>query len=357
MSEDQPSILIVDDDAAVRGLLQAILDGSGGYRTGMAASAAEARDRLAAQPYEAALIDHRMPGETGIELLKYIRAHHPDTASIMVTASDDFASVNLALDIGAYGYVVKPFRTTDLLINLGTALRRRALQMQTRAYIHELEDKVLGRTKRLQETLAPFGSSGLPAISAEEVVERLSGALSLRDEETGQHIRRMSSYSALLAAKVGLGVTHEEMRLASSMHDVGKIGVPDAILLKPGPLNPEERWAMQRHAYIGHELLADSTSPLLGLAAVIALRHHERWDGTGYPSGLAGEEIPGSGRVTAVADVFDALTSDRVYRPALPVATALDMLRQRRGSHFDPDYLDAFFDNIDEVLDLRASFN
>ena len=334
-----------------------ILEIEGGYETDAAADAAAARALLAQRPFAAALIDYRMPGESGIELLKHIRARFPDTAPIMVTAVDDAASVELAFEIGAFGYVVKPYRVSELLINLSSALHRRSLQIQTRSYIRELEDKVLDRTRRLRETLAPFGvPGGLPGVPAEELIERLSGALTVRDEETGAHILRMSNYSAILAERVGLGIATEEMRLASAMHDVGKIGVPDAVLQKPGPLTPDERATMQRHTVIGHRLLSDSPSSLLDLAATIALRHHEKWDGTGYPAGLAGEAIPEVGRVTAVADVFDALTSDRVYRPAMEVGEALAIMLRGRGAHFDPAYLDAFVDDVDTMLEVRSRF-
>src|SRR5207249_3310799 len=187
-------------------------------------------------------------------------------------------------------------------------------------------------------------------ITTEEVIGRLSGALSARDEETGNHIRRMSALSAFLAERSGTGsATPRDMRLASALHDVGKIGVPDAVLLKPGPLTEEEREVMRRHTVIGHRMLSDSASPLLQLGASIALTHHERWDGTGYPNHLAGEDIPTEGRVTAIADVYDALTSDRVYRLALDPDDAIAHMRSGRGRHFDPDLLDLFIDTIDMI--------
>lgn len=351
--EGRPSILIVEDDAVSQTLLARIL-AEAGYRASAASNAAEARPYLEDQPFDAALIDYRMPGESGIDLLKHIRSHYPDTAAIMVTAHDDPAAVELAFEIGAYGYVVKPYRVNELLINVSNALHRRRLQMQVNAYVRELEHKVLERTQRLRETLDPLAWSE-PGITPEEVIERLSGAISLRDEETGVHIRRVSTYAARLANRVGLMIPTHQVRLASAMHDVGKIGVPDAILLKPGRLTVEEHTAMQRHTVIGHQLLSTSSSPLLQMSAVVALRHHERWDGTGYPAGLAGEEIPELGRVTAIADVFDALTSDRVYRPAMTVDEAVAIMSGGRGSHFAPDYLDAFLDDLDTILELREA--
>jgi PAS domain S-box-containing protein len=179
--------------------------------------------------------------------------------------------------------------------------------------------------------------------SHEETIRRLSRAAEFRDDDTGTHIERVSRYCALIAVRLGLDREHSnQLRIASPMHDVGKIGVTDAILRKPGPLDAMERAAMQRHAEIGHSILAGSGADLLERAATIALTHHERYDGAGYPHGLAGEEIPLDGRIVAVADVFDALTTDRVYRRAHSHEQALAIMRLERGGHFDPRVLDAF---------------
>ncbi|MBI4898744.1 MAG: HD domain-containing protein [Actinobacteria bacterium] len=166
----------------------------------------------------------------------------------------------------------------------------------------------------------------------------------------------MGRYCALLAEKMGWGNADRDLlRIASPLHDVGKIAIPDSILQKPGALSAEERSAMEEHAEIGHRILAGSDSPLLDLAARIALTHHEKWNGSGYPNGLAGEEIPVEGRIAAIADVFDALTSDRVYRPAMPLDTAFEILTEGHGTHFDPTILDVFFASIDEVIAIRSS--
>jgi len=175
-----------------------------------------------------------------------------------------------------------------------------------------------------------------------------------RDEETGGHIERMSEYCGLLGGLLDLN--SEVMRIASPMHDAGKIAIPDSILLKPGRLTEAERRVMEEHAEIGHGLLTGSNSELLELAATIAWTHHEKFDGTGYPRGLSGETIPEEGRIAAVADVFDALTSARVYRPAFEVDQAVSMIREERGKHFDPTVLDLFLDSLDEVLAIRDRF-
>ncbi len=240
-------------------------------------------------------------------------------------------------------------RTTRQLSYTNNELRRRAA---------DLNDNLVERAQieqRLRETIADLERSETAlALSQEETIMRLSIAVETRDQETGDHIERMGRYCALLANKIGWDEARcELLRIAAPLHDVGKIAIPDAILLKPGALTPEERTEMEKHAEIGHEILAGSDSPLLDLAARIALSHHEHWDGGGYPNGLMGGEIPIEGRMAAIADVFDALTSDRVYRPAMTVERALAIMSEGRGTHFDPELLDVFFDSIVEVLMIR----
>jgi putative two-component system response regulator len=351
---DQSHILIVEDDPQGRLLLERILETEGDYQVTAAATVTEARQHLLNREYAAVLIDICLPGQSGIELLEYLHAQYIDTAAIMVTGADDRHLVDEAFASGAFGYVVKPYRVGELLISLSNALHRRELEMHNRAHIRELEEKVVDRTRALHHTLAPLGGLVLPPIAVEEVIERLSAALTVRHEESGAHIRRVSEYSALLADRAGLEASaHARVRLASALHDVGKIGVPDAILQKPGPLTVDQRAVMERHTLMGHKLLEDSDSAVLSLGAVIALTHHERWDGTGYPVGLVEEAIPIEGRVVAVADVFDALTNDRVYRPAFPVEEAVAAMVEGRAKHFDPNLLDTFLESIDAVLAVR----
>jgi putative two-component system response regulator len=190
--------------------------------------------------------------------------------------------------------------------------------------------------------------------SQRQTVERLTRAAEFRDEETANHNQRVGRYSALLASLYGLDERRTELiAAASAMHDIGKLGIPDNILRKAGPLTPTERLHMQRHAEYGHRILTGENDPLLDLAATIALTHHERWDGQGYPYGIAGTDIPLEGRIVAIGDVFDALTSDRVYRPAMSVEDALRHMREGRGTHFDPQLLDLFIDALPQVLAIR----
>jgi PAS domain S-box-containing protein len=187
----------------------------------------------------------------------------------------------------------------------------------------------------------------------DETINRLARAVEIRSAETGGHIDRMGRFCELIADRMGMSAADVELiRMASPMHDVGKIAVPDSVLLKPGPLNPAERAVMETHAEIGRELLAGSGEELPELAATITWTHHERFDGSGYPRGIEADEIPVEGRIAAVGDVFDALTHDRVYRPAMPVEEAVDMMRRASGAHFDPEVLDCFLDAMDDVLEI-----
>ena len=194
-------------------------------------------------------------------------------------------------------------------------------------------------------------------LTQEAVVERLSIAAEFRDDETARHVQRMSRYTALLATRAGASPERaEQVRIAAVMHDVGKIGIPDSILLKPGKLTPEERRIMEQHSEIGYRILSGSRSELLTLAAQIAWTHHERVDGNGYPRRLAGDDIPPEGRMAAIADVFDALTSNKVYKKASPLPQAIEIMREGRGSHFDADLLDLFLDAMDEVVRIKERY-
>jgi putative two-component system response regulator len=349
-------ILIVDDDDGFRRSTLRSLTHYG-YECLEAAGSTEARIALDKEPdVQAVLCDIHMPGRSGIELLRDMTADHPDVAVVMTTGLDDPQMADLAFEIGAFGYVVKPFDTNELLINLASALRRRDLELARRDHVSALE-QTIGRARALDGLIAGIDdeSSGLPGTNA-DMVERLSYAISLRDE-AGPHIERMSRCSAVLAEAVGFTrLTANDVRLATALHDVGKIGVPDSVLLKPGALSTDERSTMQRHAQIGYQLLAGSKSELVGVAAVIALHHHEWWDGGGYPRGLRGTEIPEEARIAAITDVFDALTRDRVYRAAIDIDEAMAVMSELRGRQFEPRLLDAFLDAMDLIQPIREAY-
>jgi len=231
-----------------------------------------------------------------------------------------------------------------IVARLSDVLARHRAQHALREINQALEVRLLERTTELERVVAELDGAQI------ETVRRLSAAAEFRDQDTGAHITRISAFAARIARRAGLPPGHCQLiERASPLHDVGKVAIPDSVLLKPGALTPAERAVMQSHAEIGHRLLDGSASPVLQMAAVVALTHHERFDGSGYPRGLASEEIPIEGRIVAIADVFDAITSDRVYRPAMTVEQAIAVLREGRGTHFDPVLLDHFLQDVAEA--------
>jgi len=345
-----PQILIVDDEEPIRELISQIIKADG-YETQTASGVDEALAHMAKKEYSLVISDINMPNKTGIDLLREVFTVDPNIAVLMATAVDDRKVAVNTLELGAYGYIIKPFERNELLINIANALRRRELEIDNRLYSEELEGLVLERTKKLR--LADIEIRN----SREETIVRLAKAAEFRDNETAQHTLRMGHYCAILATKAGLAKEFcESIRTASPLHDVGKIGIPDTILLKPGALTKEEFDIIKTHSEIGYRILSGSDSELLNLGASIAYTHHEKVDGTGYPQGLAGEDIPIEGRIAAICDVFDALTSDRVYKAAMSTEKAIHILREGRGNHFDPKLHDFFIDCLDEILVLKAKF-
>lgn len=341
-------VLVVDDDTQIRDLVRRLLERDG-YVCSSVSSAAEAETLLAVEPFALVLADLQMPGESGLDLISRLRENHRETATIMVTGVDDPALAEAAIELGAYGYIVKPFSPTELSVQVMNALVRRKLEIAQRRERERLEQAVADRTVELRTALENVKRS------EEETVIRLAAAVAARDHETAEHIERVADLSALVARRLGLPDAHCALiRRATTLHDVGKIGVADGILLKPGPLSDDERRAMQGHAAIGRDILAGSQLDLLDLAARIAWTHHERVDGTGYPRGLKGSEIPLEGRIVAVVDVYDALTAHRPYRKAMSHDEALTLLAAGRDTQFDPIVLDAFLDALEETQSERG---
>jgi putative two-component system response regulator len=343
----KPTVLVVEDDAVARLHIGRILESR--YDVIFAVDAQEARGKLIGGPIDLLLCDIYLPGENGLDLVETVLARGADApAVVVITGADDASLVDRAFEMGVYGYLLKPFRSGDLLITVTNALRRRQLEIQARAHERTLERDVIAQsleTERVRQLLRHSEES--LERSRLETVQKLSLAVEMRDQVTGRHLSRMGAYCDDLARRLGLPEeTCDVIQLAAQMHDIGKIAVPDSILLKPGPLTPIEREQMERHAEIGRKILSGSESPLLQLAESIAWTHHERFNGSGYPRGLSGERIPIEGRIAAVADVFDALTRDRPYRAAMPVEAAIDVMLEGRGSHFDPEVLDPFMSEI-----------
>jgi len=357
LAPQDAKILIVDDEIYIREILSRWLS-KDGYDCLTASNGEEALLTLAHSPVSLMISDIMMPGISGLELLATAKKKYQDLAVIMATAVDDRQVGTHALEIGAYGYVIKPLDRNEVLLNVANGLHLRGLEMGNRRHREELEQLVEERTRKLQETIRKLLETEKElSISREETIQRLAMAAEFRDDETALHTVRMGSFCQILAIRAGLPPADCELiRSASPLHDVGKIGTPDNILLKPGKLTAEEFVIIKKHAEIGHRLLSNSSSTMLETGAIIAWTHHEKFNGSGYPRGLAGESIPIEGRIAAVCDVFDALTSDRVYKKAYPVDKAVEIMMEGRGNHFDPVLLDLFMNSMDEVLAIKDEY-
>jgi putative two-component system response regulator len=350
--KDFPSqkILVVDDDPAICKLVARWLQNDG-YRYATADSGPAALQALAGSSFDLMITDINMPAMTGIELLKKAKNKYADLAAIMATAVDDRNIATHALELGAYGYIIKPLNKNETLINVANALRLRDHEIQNKVYSQEMERLVLERTEELRRKEAEVRHT------QEETIRCLARAAEFRDDDTAQHTVRMSYYCKLLAEKAGLSPKECELIFsASPLHDVGKIGTPDTILLKPDRLTEHEFAIIKNHAEIGYRILADAESEMLKMAALIAWTHHEKYDGSGYPKGLAGSAIPIAGRIAAICDVFDALTFDRVYKKAYSVDKAVEIILQGKGTHFDPKLVELFLASLDEILEIKARF-
>ena len=347
-------VLIVDDEEFIRQVLTRVLEAAG-HQCESASTVAEARAMVAGDSFELVLCDIHIPGESGMDFLRQVSSERNETAIVMVTGEDDPAVAREAIHLGAYGYVVKPFSTNEILITIENAFRRMDLERARTIHTDELEAKLIYRNRSLERVIQRMSrEKDGSQVPWRETLDRLTQALALRDEETGRHIARVGLYSELLAEKSGLIESSPgDIRQASMLHDIGKIGISDAILTKPRRLTVEETTIVRRHCELGSQLMAGSESPLLTLAAEIALTHHERWDGTGYPRSLAGSEIPIAGRIVAIADVFDAMTSVRPYRDAFPVDEVVERMGRDRGVAFDPHLMDVFFDCLPDFKKIK----
>lgn len=344
-------ILVVDDLEQNRCLLGASLQALG-YEVETAADGFEAMTKLTLD-VDLVLLDVMMPGIDGFEVTRRIRAHpeHSDLPVIMVTALHSREDRVRAVEAGANDFITKPVDATELRVRVSSQLRLKDALDQIKRHSEQLEDKVAARTAELRLALDEVVRAQRQTLEAHiDTIRRLVLATEFRDRGTAEHIQRVSRYAAALARAINLPPGEIELLYhAMPLHDVGKIGIPDSFLLKEGPLTPEERTIMSSHAEIGAQILAGSPSDIIQAGEIIALTHHEKWDGSGYPRGLAGAEIPLWGRICAIIDVFDALTTDRPYRKALTTAEALVLMRKGRGSHFDPELFDAFEANLGQI--------
>ncbi len=330
-------VLVVDDDDAVRMVLERIVKHAG-YTVDLARSVSEARDLVSLSDYGCVLLDKNLPDGSGIDLLPHIKERRPDSEVIIVTGYANLDSVIQALRLGAFDYVTKPFEDIRSVSNrIAQALERRRLRMDV--------DRLVGALRAANTDLAS-SRQGLKNAYVETVF-RLSIAAEYKDTDTAAHIKRMSQYAAILARALGQSeLVCEQMTYAAPMHDIGKIGIPDHILRKPGKLTPDELEIMKQHTVIGARILEGSTADVLMLSREIALCHHEKWDGSGYPGGLREDAIPLSGRIVALADTFDALVNARCYKPAFPVDESVAWIESMSGKSFDPRIVECFHDNL-----------
>ncbi len=358
-------IMIVDDEPYNILVVRKFLTGIG-YRDFVTVSKSrECIDLIHKEQPDVVLLDIMMPEMSGLDILRVMQSDRSlrQIPVIVLTASAEASVKTEALELGAADFLNKPVEPSELAPRIRNVLAAKAHRDQLVQYSEELERRVKQQTEEL-------------AASREEVIFCLARAAEFRDDDTGQHVLRVGRYAGLIAQE--LGFTNEQIEtieLAAQLHDVGKIGIPDAILLKPGKLDPEEFQIIKKHCKFGKNIIQPVTegewrrikqhtefgakimhapsSPILRLAAVIAQTHHERWDGTGYPLGLKGEDIPIEGRITAVADVYDAISSERPYKPPFPREKCFEILREGRGSHFDPQVIDAFFAKSEDIIKIQ----
>ncbi|WP_263365397.1 HD-GYP domain-containing protein [Edaphobacter bradus] len=331
----QERILVVDDEPAVRSIIAAMLQRSG-YSPVLANGAEEALIRLREDPaYDLVLSDIMMPGIDGISLLDRISADHPGTPVILITAVHDIHVATNAFRRGAVDYLLKPFERAQLESVVFRAIEHGRLRQQHNAYRQNLEDAVSARTAQLRAAMHELERS------YDITLEAMGDALDLRDEETEGHSRRVTAYTIALARALGVNSDHLSIIARGAfLHDIGKIATPDAILHKPGRLTAAEMAIMREHCRSGYEMV--SKIPFLRDSAEIVYSHQERFDGTGYPRGLRGSEIPLGARIFAIADTLDAMTSDRPYRKGTTFAAAQQEIARCSGTQFDPAIVEVF---------------
>lgn len=339
-------VLIVDDEPVNVKLLEKMLRAEGYVNVYSVTDPREVKPLYESQPFDLILLDINMPYLNGFDVMQQLKEIETESylPILILTAQTDRETRLQALKSGAKDFLTKPLDRAEVLNRIHNMLEVRLLHNKVRDQNRELERKVHERTKALYDTRL-------------EIVRRLGLAAEYRDNETGLHIIRMSKISQLMGLAHGLDEDGAEMLLnASPMHDIGKIGIPDRILLKPGKLNASEWEIMKTHSTIGGKILSGHSSPLMDMAREIALTHHEKWDGSGYPEGLAGDEIPLVGRIVAIADVFDALTSARPYKKPWSHDDAVAFMKEQSGKHFDPALIKIFLAVMKDIQAISKKY-
>ena len=326
------NVLVVDDEVQVRNLIKQLLE-LNGYKCTLASDTNQARSYLKEDTFDLILCDMHMPGETGLDFSRDVLKQQPEAAIVMVTAVDDPELASTALKMGVYGYIIKPFKTNELVINVTNALHRRDLEIQNRLYQENLEKMVQERTEELQTTLNDLRKA------MQGIIHVMVLTIESRDPYTAGHQQRVTLLASALAQEMGLSEKDVEgVKMASLIHDLGKISVPSEILSKPGKLTEIEFRLVKTHPQSGYEILKNITLPWP--IAQIVLQHHERLDGSGYPLGLKDKEILLEAKIIGVADVVEAMASHRPYRPALGIEKALEEISQKKGILYDSEVVD-----------------
>lgn len=349
--EGRKKILIVDDVGTNIDVLAYCLGED--YRISAAQDSHLALESLREVKPNLILLDLFMPEIDGFQFCTAVKSDpdNQDIPIVFITSASDAATLSKAFGLGAVDYITKPISPLEVQARIRTHLMLKAAEEALRQQNQLLEKKVQLRTMKIQEKQREIEEV------QHEAILRLCLAAELRDKETGLHIRRIQEYSALLGRKCGLEEEHCDLLfLASAMHDLGKIGIPDSVLLKPGKLTPDEWEIMKTHSAIGAQGLANSRFRLIQLAETIAHYHHERWDGSGYPCGLKGVDIPIEARIVSIVDSFDAMLSVRPYKRAMPLEEVLDIIREGSGSHYDPDIVDVFMEHMAEFKEVAETF-
>ena len=345
-------ILVVDDEERNLRLMEAMLAPLG-HDVSLARNGREALELAERENVDLILLDVMMPEMDGFEAATRLRERDKtrQVPIVMVTALRDVEHRVRALEVGADDFLSKPVDGTELEARVRSLLKVKAYNDHMRDYQRELEAEVAKRTDELRLAYASLKEASL------DTIIRLSRAAEYKDDDTGAHVLRMSHYAAVVARALG---EHEksvdELLHAAPMHDVGKIGIPDRILLKPGRLDDDEWKIMRRHCQFGRKILEGANNDVMRLAETVAFTHHEKWDGSGYPRGSKGDDIPRAGRIVAIADVFDALTSRRPYKEPFSLDRSFTILKEGRGAHFEPDVVDAFFSVESEILAIKSKY-
>lgn len=338
--------ILVVDDAPKNIQVVANLLGEDEYDISYATNGTQALGHVEETEFDLVLLDVMMPGMNGYEVCRFMKQgkRHTDLPVIFITARTDEESIIEAFDAGGQDYITKPFNSAELMARVKTHLKLKAFEDSQQVLINNAMAELKILNKEIVET-------------QKEVIFTMGSIGETRSKETGQHVKRVAEYSRLFALLSGIDEYEADLiAMASPMHDIGKVGIPDSILNKNGRLDAAEFEIMKTHVTIGYDMLKHSDRPIMRTAAIIALEHHEKWDGSGYPKGLSGKDIHLYGRVTALADVFDALGSERCYKKAWPDEKIFELLKDESGKHFDPALVKMFFDNKERFFEIRSQY-